>query len=364
MPRYIMPRLYDLLFIVIFVGALLTGSRMLNTDGDLGRHLTLGRYILETQSIPTTDVLSFTKSGQPRPPYEWLAQVYLTAAYLLMNLDGVVMLTALTIAVAFLIVYHDARERSNAPVLALLITLWAAVASSLHWLARPHIFSFVFFAIWMMWLEQLFAGKPHSLWKFPALMLIWANTHGGFVLGFLAWGAYLAGWLIGYLRKSTSWPVGRTLLIVGLASLLTSFLTPALWRNWDAVLNNRSAYILSRTVETMPPDFSLPTVWPFLLSLTLILVLLILRQIQMSASQLFLLGGLALLSLAVARNIPFFAIAAAPILSVQLSQVIKPHSELAPMGGWLCKDRPFFSWLLLVSSCTSRYSRFLHLLSG
>ena len=75
MLRRLLFRLSDLVFISVFVGCLLIGSRMLNTDGDLGRHLALGTYMLNTRSIPVNDVLSYTRSGDARPPYEWLSQI-------------------------------------------------------------------------------------------------------------------------------------------------------------------------------------------------------------------------------------------------------------------------------------------------
>src|SRR5574341_61887 len=132
MRRYLLPRIQDILFIAIFLGALWTGPRMLNTDSDLGRHLTLGNYILEAHRIPTRDLLSFTKADQPRPPYEWLAQILFATAVRLLNLDGIVLLTALIIAATFTLVFIDANRRSHAPALALFLTAWAAITSSLH----------------------------------------------------------------------------------------------------------------------------------------------------------------------------------------------------------------------------------------
>ncbi len=322
MSRYLLPRLRDLLFAAVFIGALLTGPRMLNTDSDLGRDLTLGRYILEAHRIPTRDILSFTRPDQPRPPYEWLAQVLFAFALRLLDLDGVVVLTALIIAAAFMLVYMDASQRSRAPVLALFLTAWAAIASSLHWLTRPHVFSFLFFAIWVQWLDRIRTDQKLGLWQFPALMLLWANTHGGFIFGFLAWLAYFIGWLWSYYRKSAEGRTGHTLLNIAGTSLIASMITPDLWHNWEAVLNNRSAYVLSHTAETMPPDFSWPNIWPFAGLLGLTIIVGILQMRKTNASHLFLLAGLALMSLAMARNIPFFLIAAAPILADWMGQTL------------------------------------------
>jgi hypothetical protein len=312
------PSIRDTIFVVVLVGTLLIGPRMLN--GDLGRHLTLGKYMVSTLSIPAHDLFSFTRLGQPRPPYEWLAQVAFYLVYPLLGLDGVVLLTAFILALTFLFVYTDALHRSNLPILAGLLTLWAAAASSLDWLTRPHIFSFLFFAIWVRWLEKIRTGERMALWAFPVLMLVWANTHGGFIFGFLAWAAYLAGWLWETWQKSSNPYLGRKLLLVGGASLIASVLTPDLWRNWQGVFANNSIYVLSHTSETMPPNFSLIGTLPFAALLLVTLIFVLLGWKQTPASHIFLLAGFTAMSLAMARNIPFFAVTDAPILAGYLGQ--------------------------------------------
>lgn len=351
MSRYLFPRLRDLIFIVIFAGALLTGPRMLNADSDLGRGLTLGNYILDAHQIPTRDLLSFTMADQPRPPYEWLAQILFAIAHRLLNLDGVVLLTALVIAAAFVVVFSDSVGRSRAPLLALLLTIWAALASSLHWLTRPHIFSFLFFAIWVGLLERFRKGGKTALWAFPALMLIWANTHGGFVFGLLAWLAYFSGWMWEYFRKSAAWETGKQLLLIGGAALISTVITPDLWHNWNAVLNNNSAYILSRTIETLPPNFRLLNIWPFAGLLSLAVIFLAANSRRVNPSHLFLLAGLALMSLVVARNIPFFAIASAPILSDWIKQTSGGFKDWLKIENGFAKiDRTLrgFLWPMMI----------------
>ncbi len=323
MQRYRLPRFHDLIFIVILVGGFVLGARMLNTDSDLGRHLTLGSYILQSGHVPTRDILSSTRAGLARPPYEWLAQVLFAAAYRLADLDGVVLLTSLVIAAAFAVVFTDAAGRSHAPVLSLFITGWAAAASSLHWLSRPHVFSFLLLAIWLLMLERLRRGEPQPLWAFPLVMLVWANTHGGFLFGFLAYGAYLAGWLLEGPRHTDDGWTAQKLLFVGVLSLATSSITPDLWHNWDAVLGNRSAYVLSRTVETMPLNLALPNAWPFLGLLILSALLLLLRPRHVAPAHVLLLAGLAAASLFMGRNVPLFAIAAAPLCSEWLAGLLQ-----------------------------------------
>jgi hypothetical protein len=323
MKNFLIPRIHDIFFIAIVTAALALGPRMLSVDSDLGRHLTLGRFILDRHQIPTSDLLSHTRAGDARPAYEWLTQTIFAGVDHLAGLDGVLYITALVIAAAFTIIQADAARRSQMPLTALAITALAVAASSLHWLPRPHVVTFLFLAVWIERLERLRRGERIPLWHFPLLMLVWANAHGGFLFGILAWLAYFGGWIWQAMRKSVIPQSGIQWLIIGGSSVAASFITPSGWGNWQAVLSNNSHTILSRTVETMPPDFTQPGTWPFasLLAITII-VILVTRKSQ-PASHIYLLGGFAALALLMARNIPLFAIAAAPVLSEGAHDILK-----------------------------------------
>ncbi|HSQ39175.1 MAG TPA: hypothetical protein VLM78_03365, partial [Anaerolineales bacterium] len=202
MKNFLVPRLRDILFIAILAAALALGPRMLSLDSDLGRHLTMGGFIIDSHQIPTRDLFSHTHADVSRPAYEWLTQIIFAIANRLAGLDGVVFVTALAIASAFFIVYTEAARQSRLPLAALGITILAAAASSLHWLPRPHVITFLMLAIWLERLEHVRRGDLVPLWHFPVLMLLWVNAHGGFVFGILAWLAYFVGWLWEMARKS------------------------------------------------------------------------------------------------------------------------------------------------------------------
>lgn len=322
MKNFLVPRLRDILFIAIFLGALLLGPRMLSLDSDIGRHLTMGGFILDTHQIPTRDLFSHTRADASRPAYEWLTQVIFAIANRLAGLDGVVFVTALAIAAAFFIVYADAARRSGMPLAALGITILAAAASSLHWLPRPHVITFLLLAIWLERLERVRRGELVPWCHFPVLMLLWVNAHGGFVFGILAWLAYFAGWLWEMARKSAREKIGRKWVVIGATSLFATLLTPSGWGNWQAVLSNNSRYILSRTVETLPPDFTQAGAWPFAILLFFSAFTILATRKTISLAHFFLLGGFAMLGLMMARNIPLFAIAAAPILAEGVSNAL------------------------------------------
>jgi hypothetical protein len=326
--KYILPRFRDIFFLTVFCGALLLGHKMLGIDSDLGRHLVIGKYILQQHEIPSSNIFSYTKSGESRPPYEWLAQTFFAFAYRFLGLDGVVLLTSLVIAGAFTLVYVEATRRSELPFTAIFLAILAAAAGSVHWLPRPHIFTFLFLAIWLERLERLRSAEKIPLWQFPLIMVLWANLHGGFVFGLLAWVATFAGWVVdNWLnRDRATTEVGKKLLLIGALSLIASCITPDGWGNWRALFGNSSVYILRQTIETMPPSIHQPGMMPFFILLILSVILLGLGGFRLPIGHIFLAAGFAILSLLMARNIPLFAISVTPILAASTRRMLNQAS--------------------------------------
>ncbi|MEW6083823.1 MAG: hypothetical protein AB1607_04425 [Chloroflexota bacterium] len=319
----------DVVFFAVFVSVLASGAQMLSIDSDLGRHITLGNYMLENRIVPTRDLFSQTLSGESRPPYEWLSQVALALAHRLLGLDGVILLAAIIVSASILAVFQYSIHRNGMPLVALFVTLLATAATSLHWLPRPHVITFLLLALWIHNLEEIRVGRPVGIYIFPLIMLFWANLHGGFIFGFLALAAYIAGWLWDRWRNQANGETVRKLLLVGVLSLAASIATPDLWRNWEAVLNNRSMFILSRTVETMPPDFSDPSIAPFAILLFLSAIFLLAHWRTISASHIFLLAGLGFMSFLMTRNIPLFAVASAPVLTELIAKTLNKNTRWA-----------------------------------
>lgn len=313
LPSYLLPRLRDIFFLAIAFAVILLGPRLLNADGDLGRHLTIGNFILDNLTIPTRDIFSHTMTGVPLVPHEWLAEVLYALANRAMGLNGVVILSALLIVGTFTLVYTETLRRSQMPLLAFGLAYWGAAASSLHWISRPHLFTLLFLAFWTSRLLRVTRAESTPFWQFPFIMLLWANLHGAFIAGFTVLGAVFAGHL--WEEKKITL-LTRQLLWIGSASFIATLLNPSGWRLWQTSLGYlQNRYLVGHTQEYFSPDFHQIGTWPFLGMLALALFTLGRGWKGLSAADSLLLTGWAAMGLISARNIPLFAVVAPPILA-------------------------------------------------
>lgn len=320
-----LPRLGEIFFLAIFAAIIGMGPRLMNQDGDLGRHLTLGDQIIESRSIPTEDIFSFTKTGDSLTPHEWLADVIFALAHRLTGLDGVVWVTALILAVTSLLIYRYSVQLSSFSMVALVLGLLGAAAASVHWLTRPHIFTILFSVIWAGELEKMRLGIRKSWWIFPVSMLLWVNLHGAFIAGLLIWACFYVGELV---DTGLRWSDSLNMLLAGVSSFLVTLINPdgiGIWKTGFGFLGNR--YLVSHTAEYLPPDFQNSAFWPFMGLIFVSMIILGFKKRKMSAAQIFLISGWTIMALYSARNIPLYAAVAIPFLSAEATAILKDWQE-------------------------------------
>jgi hypothetical protein len=170
-----------------------------------------GLDLIATHTIPTFDSYNFT-STQPWVNHEWLSDALFALTYTKGGLYGLVALRILSLAVALIALNRGLRDVSW-PLRDGLIA--AAVITSMPLLGtvRPQIFSVPLFA----W--ALVALMEDAAWL-PALFLVWANLHGGWLIGA---GAVAVRTILAPSKR-------RALIALGCAA--ATLVTPFGWSLW------------------------------------------------------------------------------------------------------------------------------------
>jgi hypothetical protein len=209
--RWLLPSAADLFFVAMLstLAATTLSVRLLG-DAGIGWHIRTGQMILATHASPRTDPFS-TMSGHPWFAWEWLYDVVVGWLEKAASLNGVVLFTAVVIAAVFSWTFRLLLRRGANILVALILVLLAASASMIHFLARPHVVSWLFTVAWFWILESSEkssanrhpdsapAGPARPLWLLPLLMLLWVNVHGGFLVGIVLlviyWSSAVWQWL-------------------------------------------------------------------------------------------------------------------------------------------------------------------------
>lgn len=312
------PAIFDLVF-VLWAVVLPLGfhRRLLNSDGDLARHLQVGQWMLKHGNVLRTDIFSYPMAGHRLVPFEWLSEIFFTLAWRIGGLPGVAIFSGLLIGLIYALLARFLLRRGVDPLLAYLVTMAAAVGGAAHWLARPHLFTLLGVVLLLHLLEP---DGRRRLWPFGLLFLLWANLHGAYLYGLGLIAVYLAGWLLEALdpaRRPNALVhvrhLGAALLLGVVASLLTPS-GPALYGHLLKTLGQSG--VMNNTSEYLSPDFHGSTARIFLV-LLLLMIAVLSRARRMAWPRLLTVLASTALALMARRNIPLYAATVLPLLALE-----------------------------------------------
>jgi hypothetical protein len=305
------PTLPALAFLTwVLVAAFGFGGRFLNGDGDTARHLRHGATILAERGVIRRDPFSFTRPGAPYVSFEYGAQVLLALAERAAGLAGVVALGASLAALAVALTLRFMLRRGVEPAAAYLVSAVGAVLLATHWMARPHLFTFVLLALL---LELLDRPKPPAPWLLFGVFVLWANLHGGWVFGMALLGAYAIG-------RRAWW----MLPVAALATVMTPYGLDGP-RHLFAHLGDRA--LLREANEFKPPTFTDAGSIVFLLATTGAAIGFARLKPRVPLPHVVAMLGFTLGGFLARRNIPLVALTALPLAMLHLDPLLRRLPE-------------------------------------
>lgn len=343
----LLPSFTDFAFLmpIAYLFGVLGGSRSLLNDCDTGWHIRTGEWILANHRVPLTDVFSFSKPGEPWFAWEWLSDILFAWLNAFDGLRALLLFTVALICATFTLLYLLSRRKSNV-LIAVALTMVAAAASSIHWLARPHLFTLLFLVIFYGGLERVREGRTRAagipwLAIFPAVTLLWTNLHGAFFIGILMIAAYGGGeFLRGILapdpqeRQEARRNAGRYFLSAA-ACLAVSFINPYTYQLHTHIIRYvRDPWNSEHIVEFLSPNFHHVRAIYFEVYLFTAIAAGFWFLARRQYTEPILIGLWLHASLLAVRNIPVFVIVAAPIIGAAVQTMLDGAGEW-PVAAWL-----------------------------
>ena len=317
--RVLIPSLSDLFFLAalawLFMGVY--GWTGLLADGDLGWHIRTGEYILDHHRVPHQDLYSFSKPGAPWYAWEWLSDVIFGSLHRLAGLKGVVLTAGVAIALFATTLIRRMIWRGVNLLVAMLVALLGVGSSTVHFLARPHVFTLLLLSVSIWIIEADRRRESSRIWWLVPILLVWTNLHGGFLIMIAALGVATVGETIeGFLIRDWSRSIRYAVLTAACAAV--SLVNPYGYGLHRHVLEYlRSDWIRNVVQEFQSPSFRNESMLQFeaLLFAGLMTAGALLRRRQVVEGLWILF--FAYLSLSSVRHIPVFITVAAPPIAAE-----------------------------------------------
>jgi hypothetical protein len=213
---------------------------------DLGWHLAAGDLIRDRGNIPFQDPWSFTSGNKQWYNLSWLWDVIASLVFQYANFSGLILFVVVCGAVIAGLL-TSACLSSGASAIAVCIAVFSACLLYPAFATYPNIYltaspntATMLFCV-MFYAECLKATRRFLL---PVMMVLWANLHGGFLLGFLIIGVFCG---VALLKRD--WANFKILGLVGIGCFIATFINPLGWHIYEGVATTLGHFVQGEITE-------------------------------------------------------------------------------------------------------------------
>ena len=190
------------IYVLLLLFSIFLASCCADYDYDLYARFIVGENFFEKGVFNYQDFLSYTPT-HPWYDHEYGASLVFYLFHKYLGAFGLVLIQALLMFfTTFFIIKTQQIQKHAYPVSILLMAVFLFLFSHQNPdIIRCHMFSFVFFAIFLYLLEKnriccLKGEHTKTLWLIPLLVILWNNIHGGVVSGLGIIFVYMIGALV------------------------------------------------------------------------------------------------------------------------------------------------------------------------
>ena len=223
-------------------------------EPDLWIHMLTGQTILRTGHIPRVEAYSYSAAGALWRNHEWLSQVALAFLYAHLGIFGLKILKLLAASILILALAIGISATGASSRVQRLALILSAVALSPYMQFRPQLFSFMLLSVLMTVIAIEIYRRDAMLWPLIPMFALWANFHGGYIVGLGAIGIatavmFVQGWF-GDADRMTS---ARRLALVTLGCAAATLCNPFGVGLWTGVAHSVGDPLIRKVMNDWVP---------------------------------------------------------------------------------------------------------------
>ena len=222
-------------------------------EPDLWIHMLTGLTILRTGHIPRFDSYSYAAPNMPWHNHEWLSQVVLAFCFAHLGVFGLKLWKLLVSSVLIVALAIGLSASGAAARIQRLMLILTAVAISTQMQFRPQLFTFMMVSVVMASLAvEIYRGGA-SLWILIPLFTLWANFHGGYIVGLGALGVATAVLFAQGLGDTARMKSARRIGLIAIGCAAATLINPFGIGLWSGVAHSVGDPLIRQIVNDWVP---------------------------------------------------------------------------------------------------------------
>jgi hypothetical protein len=204
-------------------------------DPDLWGHLAFGRAMLASGHLAFHDPYSYSAPGHLWLNHEWLSEALMAAIYNALGVIGLKLMKFACCGAVFGFLALGLAETDSPASIQFAILIVAAVAIGPQIQFRPQLFTFAMLSGLLAILARFNYRGRAPVWLATPMLALWANLHGGFIIGIATLAVFSAVVLSQDLSEGRGTRRGAWLFAITVASTIATLASPYGIGTWDAV---------------------------------------------------------------------------------------------------------------------------------
>src|SRR5258708_5370113 len=311
-----MKKILQILIFITPILFLLAGQFTPITDmsHDLSEHILIGKVILESHKVISTNLFTYTNTHSPYIDYGWLTEVIFYVITTVLGIYGLFLIKIFLVLVAFLILYIYSIQRYN-PLLVASIALAYFFIFLDRTSLRPEIVSYVFIAITLTTLYRFREKQNRFIFALIPLQILWANMHLYFLVGLILQFLFVLEALCIF-RKREEGNYLRSLLIVFILSIFSTTVTPyglmgvlypfTLFQNYAMPIRENFNMFMA---EKLQPNTIIVSIWMYKIVTIILMILPFIKRTKNRLIDMFIIFFFIVFGGAATRNLQVYVLA-------------------------------------------------------